>query len=305
MKTPILHISLALALFPMVAISAPYTVKSGDNLYQIARKNGISVQALQKANPRVNPKALQAGQVINLPSSQGTVAKTSPAKARVNNVVTGSYTVAAGDNLGKIASRNGTSVASLRAANPNLDPQKLQVGQKIKLTGSRPVQQIAKAPSPSTRTKEVAQASISKPKPAPSATIAKQETPKATSHSESTINTLASTPEKKETSSQMSNTSKDLVIPASTSTVVANNTSGAGIGDVTPISQNNTPQPQVAAETKSSQYRLIKTTREQTLADVATENKTTSDKLNSLNGWSFSPDTLLAVDSELYVPAQP
>jgi len=62
---------------------------------------------------------------------------------------------------------------------------------------------------------------------------------------------------------------------------------------------------QKKTETAASSYVLIKTTREQTLAEVAAEHATTPEKLNALNGWSFSPQTLLAVDSELYVPAQP
>lgn len=64
----------------------------------------------------------------------------------------------------------------------------------------------------------------------------------------------------------------------------------------------NEPAP---AEPAATSYRLIKTTRELTLSDVAKEHNTTTDKINALNGWSFSPQTLLAVDSELYVPAQP
>jgi hypothetical protein len=53
---------------------------------------------------------------------------------------------------------------------------------------------------------------------------------------------------------------------------------------------------------------LVKTTRELTLDEVAKEYGTTPEKLISLNGWqvnNFSGQTLFAVDSELYVPAQP
>ncbi|KAI4214011.1 MAG: hypothetical protein LQ351_003415 [Letrouitia transgressa] len=48
-----------------------YTIQSGDTFWSIAQKLGISVDALQAANPGVNPSALQIGQVINLPSSGG------------------------------------------------------------------------------------------------------------------------------------------------------------------------------------------------------------------------------------------
>ncbi|KAL8743429.1 MAG: hypothetical protein Q9190_004214 [Brigantiaea leucoxantha] len=44
-----------------------YTIQSGDSFWSIAQKLGISVDALQAANPGVNAQSLQVGQVINLP----------------------------------------------------------------------------------------------------------------------------------------------------------------------------------------------------------------------------------------------
>ncbi|KAL8689314.1 MAG: hypothetical protein Q9218_004991 [Villophora microphyllina] len=44
-----------------------YTIKSGDTFWAISQQLGISVDALQAANPGVNPSTLQIGQVINLP----------------------------------------------------------------------------------------------------------------------------------------------------------------------------------------------------------------------------------------------
>ena len=51
-------------------ISKPRThsIVSGETLAGIARKQGISLAALEAANPGVNPKKLKAGQVINLPT---------------------------------------------------------------------------------------------------------------------------------------------------------------------------------------------------------------------------------------------
>ncbi len=43
------------------------------------------------------------------------------------------YTVKAGDNLGSIAEKTGVPVERLRELNPELDPQALVSGQKIKL----------------------------------------------------------------------------------------------------------------------------------------------------------------------------
>jgi LysM repeat protein len=44
--------------------------------------------------------------------------------------------VKSGDNLSSVAEKTGLSVEKLEALNPKLDAQSLQVGQKIKLSGS-------------------------------------------------------------------------------------------------------------------------------------------------------------------------
>lgn len=44
-----------------------YTVKSGDTFSGIADKQGVDVEALQEANPDVNPGAISPGQKLKLP----------------------------------------------------------------------------------------------------------------------------------------------------------------------------------------------------------------------------------------------
>lgn len=46
-----------------------YVVQAGDTLAKIARRYGISLQALLEANPNTNPKALKIGQIIYLPAA--------------------------------------------------------------------------------------------------------------------------------------------------------------------------------------------------------------------------------------------
>lgn len=46
-----------------------YKVVSGDTLFSIAQHHNITLQALEAANPGVDPKALHPGQVLKLPSS--------------------------------------------------------------------------------------------------------------------------------------------------------------------------------------------------------------------------------------------
>lgn len=47
--------------------TTPYTVRSGDTFYILAQRFNTTVDAIQRANPTVNPNALQIGQVICIP----------------------------------------------------------------------------------------------------------------------------------------------------------------------------------------------------------------------------------------------
>ena len=45
----------------------PYTIRSGDTLYNLAIRFNTSVDAIIRANPGINPNNLQIGQVICIP----------------------------------------------------------------------------------------------------------------------------------------------------------------------------------------------------------------------------------------------
>jgi LysM repeat protein len=54
--------------------SGAYTVRSGDTMSGIASRNGVSLGALESANPQVkNPNMIYVGQRLNLPGHSGTV----------------------------------------------------------------------------------------------------------------------------------------------------------------------------------------------------------------------------------------
>lgn len=104
-----------------------HKVQSGENDWTISKKYGISVDALHKANPGTNWRALQIGQSLNIPvagSSSSTVKATG-----------GTHTVSKGENDHTIAKKYGVTVAQIHAVNPGVDWRKLQIGQKLKLPG--------------------------------------------------------------------------------------------------------------------------------------------------------------------------
>ncbi len=98
-----------------------YVVKSGDSLWSIANRYGITVDQLKVANGLTN-NLLQVGQVLTIPKQS----TESPSES--NNI----YIVKAGDSLWSIANRYETTVAILKQLN-GLSSDNLSIGQKLYL----------------------------------------------------------------------------------------------------------------------------------------------------------------------------
>ena len=94
--------------------SNTYIVKSGDSLYSIAKKYGITVDALKSANGKTS-NLLSIGEILVIPTTTAT---------------TRTYTVKAGDSLWKIATNYGVSVNALKQAN-GLSSDLLSIGQVL------------------------------------------------------------------------------------------------------------------------------------------------------------------------------
>ena len=91
-----------------------YTIKSGDTLYSIANKNGISVDELKQIND-LNSNMLSVGQVILIP---------------IKNINNMEYVVKSGDSLYSIAKKYNTSVNNIKELN-GLNSNLLVIGQKL------------------------------------------------------------------------------------------------------------------------------------------------------------------------------
>ncbi|SES78511.1 LysM repeat-containing protein [Oceanobacillus limi] len=103
-----------------------YTVIAGDSLSMIAKRYGVSVDALRSAN-NLSTDTLKIGQVITIPQTSTTNQSESPVSPPITKA---SYTVVFGDNLSSIAKRFGTTIDTLKSLN-NLSSDFLRVGQVL------------------------------------------------------------------------------------------------------------------------------------------------------------------------------
>ena len=116
------------------AAGTEYVVVNGDSLAKIAKKNGVTLKALEAANPGVEPTKLKVGQKLTIPASGGAAAPAATARPASTGSGAGgeTYTVKSGDTLTKIAKAHGTTVKAIEAEN-NLTTTKIKVGQKLKI----------------------------------------------------------------------------------------------------------------------------------------------------------------------------
>ena len=105
-----------------VAKSRTHRVRSGESLYTIGKRYGVSVDRLKAANG-LRRNTIRVGQELVIP------ARSSGGAAASNGKV---HRVRSGDTLSEIARRYGTTVSKLRSAN-GLSSNRLRIGQELKI----------------------------------------------------------------------------------------------------------------------------------------------------------------------------
>ncbi len=98
-----------------------YVVRPGDTLFSIAMMYNVTVAELMAANPGIDPNNLMVGQLICIP-------KVEPPKPCPGGSI---YVVRENDSLSTILLRFNISVMDLMAGNPNLDLDRIRVGQEL------------------------------------------------------------------------------------------------------------------------------------------------------------------------------
>ena len=101
-----------------------YTVKSGDSLWSISRKFGVSVSELKEAN-NLSSNLLSIGQNLIIPG-------------KVPEKESDEYAVQKGDTLYSIARKFNTTVDNLKSLN-NITTDSLAIGQILKIPGEESI----------------------------------------------------------------------------------------------------------------------------------------------------------------------
>lgn len=109
------------AVMMVVQPAQAYTVQPGDTLWSIARRNGVTVQELARANGLADPNTIFTGEHLTIPGSP-------PA---LSPLQTTTYTVRSGDSLWSIAHNLGIKLSKLLSLNPSSNPDLIQPGQQL------------------------------------------------------------------------------------------------------------------------------------------------------------------------------
>ncbi|WP_078433814.1 LysM peptidoglycan-binding domain-containing protein [Metabacillus halosaccharovorans] len=104
-----------------------YKVRSGESLSVIAKRFGVTVDAIRSAN-RLKSNVLQIGQALKIPNGIN-----GPTNTSGNSVTYKTHTVVSGDNIWDLSVRYGIPQTELLKANKLTSSSRLSIGQKLKI----------------------------------------------------------------------------------------------------------------------------------------------------------------------------
>jgi LysM repeat protein len=134
----------SLAPIPAATGGSTYVIAAGDTLGAIAKKNGVSVKAIEEANPGIDAKKLQIKAKLQIPAGTAAASADTPkagsetAAAASGDATT--YVIKPGDTLMKIATAHHTTVKAIEALN-DMKTSAITAGHKLKV----PVMKMASA----------------------------------------------------------------------------------------------------------------------------------------------------------------
>ena len=154
--------------------TAPYTVKSGETLSEIADRFNTTTERLIQINAIRDPDLVMSGTRLQVPMSAQRSASAAASAPSVNPNAS-EHLVQPGESLSLIAERYGTSVNRLVALNQLTDPGLVMAGTRLKLRGTPPAPRST--PQPAAQPKPAATAPAPTPKAAQPVTTAASSPP--------------------------------------------------------------------------------------------------------------------------------
>ena len=116
---------------PTTVAATEHKIAKGDNFSTLAAKYGVTMKAIQEANPTLVPTKLKIDDKVIIPAKIAT-APASANGAPAPTVAGDTYKVKSNDTLGKIAKDHHISVKEIQRLN-NLTTTQIKVGQVLKM----------------------------------------------------------------------------------------------------------------------------------------------------------------------------
>ena len=123
------------ALFSQKTIK--HTVVEGESVYVIAKKYGVTEADIYELNPKSKGTLLQLKTILLIPNKRKTAEDKKKKTAPKNSDTPDVHAAEAGESLYKIALKYGISLEKIKEMNPNLNPESIQIGDKITIVASK------------------------------------------------------------------------------------------------------------------------------------------------------------------------
>ena len=145
-----------------------HTVAKGESLSLISRQYNVSIDKICDANGITNPNKVREGQRLDIPVNGATYtsrkATTTPKSTTTKKADNGIYVVEKGDIFGEIAHRFNLTLKQLQDLNPQIvDPSRISIGQKIRISASAAAVGTSAKPAPAPKKVEKKEPEVQAP----------------------------------------------------------------------------------------------------------------------------------------------
>ena len=110
-----------------------YTIKDGDLVGRVAAQYGMTLAEIKRLNPDINVDRVSIGQKIRVKGKPAAKSKAQNTAEQTEGSAEVWHTVADGDLVGRIAAQYGTTTRRIKELNPDLNPDRISIGQRIRV----------------------------------------------------------------------------------------------------------------------------------------------------------------------------